>query len=131
MVSNSSEQYAERAIRHEARAQNYRRKADLLLNRDADTDCAAALIYESAKQYINAVANQRGSNPGTTSGKVNVVRELASIDHSSDLMENWQSADKLHIYADRGHLTTAEFNGYWNDAQAFIDSMLDIYNRNA
>ena len=131
MTSNSPERYSERAIRHEARARNYRRQADLLLNRDADTDCAAALIYESAKQCINAVANQRGANPGTTGGKINVVRQLAFIDHDSDLMENWQSADKLHIHADRGHLTAAEFNGYWNDAQAFIDSMLTIYNRNA
>ncbi len=129
MTSNSSERYAEQAIRHETRARNYRHKADLLLNRDADTDCAAALIYESAKQCINAVANQRGTNPGTTGGKVNVVRELASVDHDSDLMENWQSADKLHIYADRGHLTIAEFNGYWHDARAFIDAMLTIYAR--
>ena len=131
MTSSSSERHAERAIRHEARAQNYRRKAALLLNRDADTDCAAALIYESAKQCINAVANQRGANPGTTGGKVNVVRELASMDHDSDLMENWQSADKLHIHADRGHLTNVEFDGYWNDAQAFIDAMLDMYARDA
>ena len=132
MTSNSSEQYAERATRHEARARNYRHQADLLLQRDADMDCAAALIYESAKQCINAIANQRGANPGTTGGKVNVVRELASSEtQDSDLMENWQSADKLHIHADRGHLTDAEFHRYWEDTQAFIDSMLNIYDRNA
>lgn len=89
-------------------------------------------MYESAKQCINAVANQLGANPGTIGGKVNVLRELASSEaQESDLTENWQSADKLHIYADRGHLTDAEFHRYWNDAQTFIESMLNIYDRDA
>ena len=34
-----------------------------LLERDADLDSAGALLYESAKQCINAVANQEGINP--------------------------------------------------------------------
>ncbi len=88
-------------------------------------------MYESAKQCINAVANQRGANPGAIGGKVNVLRELAASEaEESDLVENWQSADKLHIYADRGHLTDAEFHGYWNGAQVFIESMLTIFARN-
>ena len=74
MTSNPSGPYHERAIRHEARARNYRRQAELMRERDADLDCAAALLYESAKQCINAVGNQRGQNPGTTGGKVNVIR---------------------------------------------------------
>ena len=92
-TNNPSDQYLQRAVRHEARARNYRRQANLLLERDNDTDCAGALLYESAKQCINAVANQRGRNPGTTGGKVNVVRELVREDPSGTLlMQNWQRA---------------------------------------
>lgn len=124
--------YRERAVRHEARARNYRRQANLLLERDSDTDCAGALLYESAKQCINAVANQRGRNPGTTGGKVNVVRELAQEDPGgTSLMQNWQRTDQLHIHADRGNLTATEYADAWEQAQAFIESMLTIYTRNA
>ena len=109
-TNNPPEQYLQRAIRHEARARNYRRQANLLLERDDDTDCAGALLYESAKQCINAVANQRGRNPGTTGGKVNVVRELAREETSgTSLMQNWQRTDRLHIHADRGNLNAAEY----------------------
>ena len=78
MTSDRSNRYRRRAFRHEARAHNYRRQADLLLQRDADFDCAGALLYEAAKQCINAVANQRGENPGTTGGKVNALRGIAA-----------------------------------------------------
>ena len=132
MSSSRSDQYRERAIRHEARARNYRRQAVLMLQRDADTDCASALLYESAKQCVNAVANQRGQNPGTTGGKVNVVRDIsAESPDGRALMQSWQHADKLHVHADRGHLLAEEFAESWEATQAFIDSMLDIYNRNA
>ena len=104
----------------------------LMLRRDADTDCASALLYESAKQCINAVANQRGRNPGTIGGKVNVVREIETeVSGRLDLMQSWQHADKLHIHADRGHLVAEEISESWEAAHAFIDSMLTIYNRNA
>ena len=132
MATNLSGAYRDRAIGHEIRAHNYRRQADLMLERDGDSDCAAALLYESAKQCINALANQRGQNPATTGGKVNVLRTIATLEtNGRELMRCWQSADKLHVHADRGHLITVEFNGYWNDAQSFIDSMLTIYARDA
>ena len=95
-------------------------------------DCAAALLYESAKQCINAVANQRGRNPGTTGGKVNVVRELAREDpQGASLMQNWQRTDRLHIHADRGNLSATEYAEAWVQAQAFIETMLTIYARDA
>ena len=131
-TNNPRDQYRQRAVRHEARARNYRRQANLLLERDNDTDCAGALLYEAAKQCINAVANQRGENPGTTGGKVNAVREIAAEELGvTFLFTNWQSADKLHIHADREHLTAVQYDEAWQQAQAFIDSMLNIYNRNA
>ena len=131
MTSSRSERYRQRAVRHEVRARNYRRRADLLLHRDADTDCAGALLYESAKQCLNALANQRGSNPGTTVGKASVLQRIAT-EESDDpvLIRNWQEADRLHINSDRGHLSSAQFDESWQRAQAFINSMLIIYRRN-
>ena len=103
-----------------------------MLERDNDTDCAGALLYEAAKQCINAVANQRGRNPGTTGGKVNVVRELAREETSrTPLMQNWQRTDRLHIHADRGNLNAIEYAEAWEQTQAFIDAMLTIYHRHA
>ena len=132
MSSSRSGQYSERAIRHEARAQNFRRQADLLFRRDADFDCAGALLYEAAKQCINAIANLGGENPGTIGGKVNALRTVAGREpDGQSLLRNWQSADKLHIHADRGNLDVSEFDTHWIQTQAFINAMLTIYNRNA
>ena len=132
MSSNRSEQYRERATKHEARARNYRRQAELLLQRDSDTDCAGILLYEAAKQCINAVANQRGQNPGTTGGKVSIVREVgAEVPSGSDLIRSWQGADKLHIHADRGHLDAGEYEEAWEQTQVFVTVMLTIYHRDA
>lgn len=131
-TNNPIDRYRQRAVRHEARARNYRSQANLLLKRDNDTDCAGVLLYESAKQCLNAIANQRGQNPGTTSGKVNIVREVAAEELSAaPLFTNWQSADKLHIHADREHLTAFQYDEAWQKAEAFIDTMLDIYQRDA
>ena len=74
MASDSP--YQRRAERHEARARNYLQKAEMLLNEYDDPDSAGALMYEAAKQCVNAVANQRGSNPGTTGGKINALRSI-------------------------------------------------------
>ena len=132
MSSNRSGQYRVRAVRHEARARNFRRQADLLYRRDADFDCAGALLYEAAKQCINAVANLREENPGTTGGKVNTLRTVATREtDGQSLMRNWQSADKLHVHADRGNLEDSEFEMHWIQTQQFIDSMLTIYARDA
>lgn len=128
MTNSPSGVHRERAIRHEARARNYRRQAEALLQRDAD--CAGALIYEAAKQCINAVANQRGSNPATIGGKINVLRALSTNENEApELMRYWQGAERLHIHADRGNLDTARYDEAWAQVQAFIDTMLAIYHR--
>ena len=132
MTNNPAGVYRERAIRHEARARNYRRQAEGLLRRDADVDCAGALLYEAAKQCINAVANQRGSNPGTIGGKVNVLRALSTGENEAhELIRYWQGADRLHIHADRGNLDAAAYANAWEQSQTFINSMLNIYARDA
>ena len=126
MVSGSPER--ERAARHEARARNYLQKATLLLEDYADIDSAAALMYEAAKQCINAIANQRGTNPGKTGGKVNVLRAL--VEQRPDypyLMRNWRLVTRLHAHADQGFMTEADFSEAWEWANMFVADMLSIY----
>ena len=105
--------------------------ARLALEQYADMDSASALIYESAKQCINAIASQYGENPGTTRAKVQFLSTIASRSSGSfDLMRGWQAAISLHFHADRGHLTTQEFYVEWELAQTFIEEMLIIYSQN-
>ncbi len=85
-------------------------------------------MYEAAKQCVNAVANQRGTNPATTGGKVNALRALVREQPGpTDLMGDWGNADRLHIHADRGLLTDDEYAAAWEGARSFIDDMLAIY----
>ena len=124
----SDDPYHRRAARYEVRAQNYLQKAEMLLTEYSDPDSAGALMYEAAKQCINAVANQRGTNPATTGGKVNALRALVGEQLGpTDLMGDWEHANRLHIHADRGILTDAEYAAAWEGASAFIDAMLTIY----
>ena len=98
------------------------------MERDRDLDCAGALIYESAKQCVNALANQHGSNPATIGGKERFLGTIAAAESATlYLMQRWKSATELHIHADRGHLDEEEFMERWERAQLFISQMLTIY----
>ena len=117
----------ERAARHESRARNYRLQTELLLDRDNDLDCAGALIYESAKQCINALANQQGSNPAATGAKERFL--FGFIEHNDippGLVSRWKFATRLHVHADRGHLEEPDFMEHWRETQVFIEQMLRI-----
>ena len=132
MTGRDSLRGRQRAEFHEARARNYRRQAGLLLERDSDTDSASALLYESAKQCINAVANLHGANPGTTGAKINALRAISEQEPDDlNLMENWYGPTMLHVHADRGNLTDSQFSEMWQLSQDFIDAMLAIYERDA
>ena len=90
----------------------------------------APLLYESAKQCINAVANLHGTNPGTTGAKMNALRAISEQEPDDlNLVDNWNAATKLHVHADRGNLTDSEFAEMWEQAQHFTDAMLAIYER--
>ena len=118
----------ERAARHAAQAQEYRRLADLLLARETAPEAAGELLYAAAKQGINAVANQQGVNPAATAAKRRFLAAIAeSAPAAAALRDNWQSAADLHIHADRLHLPAADFTKAWEKAQLFIDQMLAIY----
>ena len=109
-------------------ARNYRRQAQLLLDRDDDLDSAGALLYESAKQCINAVANQQGENPGPTGAKFRFLGGILEQGLTTpDLLKNWHNATQLHIHADRGHLLRSTFMENWRATHNFINQMLLIY----
>ena len=124
----SDNPYRRRAERHQARARNYLQKAEMLLNEYDDPDSSGALMYEAAKQCINAIANLRGVNPGSTVGKVSELRSFVEEQPGpTDLMRDWGHANKLHIHADRELLTDDEYAAAWEGARSFIDDMLAIY----
>lgn len=106
----------------------YREDAGLMLERNR-LHSAGALIYESAKQCINAVANQEGQNPGYTRAKTQYVRDVAGrpIANEYGLDWGWRAASRLHIHADRGHLNEEDFHRNWLIAQAFIADMLTMF----
>lgn len=127
--ANSDSPQRRRAEFHLAGATSYREDANLMLELYNKPYSAAALLYESAKQSINAVANLSGQNPGAVGAKKAYLRNLISrpLGNRFDLMQGWESATHLHIHADRGHLTQGDFRDAWQTAQAFIDDMLTIY----
>ena len=112
----------ELAAEHEARAREYRRLAELLLEREDCPIAAGTLLYESAKQCIN---------PGSTGAKRRFLNELAGVESAvPNLLLNWRNANLLHVHADRGHLSRGDFEVAWASAQTFIDQMLLIYGGN-
>ena len=118
-----------RAELHRSRAVSYRADAELLLEQYGKPDSAGALLYEAAKQCINALANQAGENPGTTGAKSAFLRSLVNQPHGSrlNLEYGWPAAIRLHIHADRGNLNEARFRDSWAEAQTFIADLLSIY----
>ena len=109
-------------------AREYLRLARLLREREEAHNAAGALLYEAAKQCINAVANQRGQDPVPTVAKFYFLVSLANEDASrTSLTKNWHSAVDLHINADRLNLTESQFEDTWHTAELFIDQMLKIY----
>ena len=117
---------------HLSMARAYRADASVMLERNSPHS-AGALLYESAKQCINAVANQQGQNPGYTRAKTIYVRSIAGQHPNArfDLADGWHSASHLHIHADRGHLNEEDFHRNRLVTQAFITDMLTIFAMNA
>jgi hypothetical protein len=108
----------------------YLRVALALLGREGFHVAAGALIYEGAKQCINAVANQRRINPVATGAKRRFLMSLAETEADfSDLMLNWHAAELLHVNADRDNISRENFSDAWQRAQAFITQMRQIYYR--
>ena len=123
-----SNRHRQRAARHVEKARHYQRQARLLLERYQDRDCAAIVLYEAAKQCINALANQQGLNPGTTGRKERFLYRIAEQDDAPpNLIVRWNYAGQLHIYADREHLSPSDYMEAWARAESFIEDLLELY----
>ena len=106
----------------------YRADADLLLERGSPHS-AGTVLYESAKQCLNAIANKRGQNPVYAREKMRYIGDIVDQhpDRQSILENGWRAALRLHLHADRGNLADDAFQSNWRNAQMFIDDMLEIY----
>ena len=97
------------------------------MNQEGSRVAAGALIYEAAKQCINAVANLQCINPVATGAKRRFLISLVDSESAaSDLLLNWRAAELLHINADRDNVSEQNFNDAWERVQAFIIQMLQI-----
>ena len=85
-------------------------------------------MYESAKQWINAVANLRGKDPQTNQEKLAELRAIVA-DHSTafSLIDGATAAWNLHINTDQARLTRREFDIYFAATAAFNAEMHAIY----
>ena len=101
-----------------------------LYNLDADIRLASAgaLLYEAAKQSVNAVANLNGRNPQTNQEKRAELRTIADT-HTTYryLARDARSAWDLHIHADQAHLTPDELASAMERTRRFIADLQNIY----
>ena len=121
---------------HYQRAIAYRELAqELLAQSRADperaeilADAAGAMLYESAKQCVNAVANLRGRDPQGNRAKMAEIRAIIAEGFTSlNLQRGPRAAWDLHIHADQGTLLPERFSEQFTRATAFIDEMQAIY----
>ena len=92
-------------------------------------DAAGALLYEAAKQCVNAVANLRGNDPQDNHAKIAEVRAIIAEGFTSyDLRGGGaRAAWELHINADQGGLLPDRFADRFAMAADFVDEMQSIY----
>ena len=109
-------------------AREYLRLAELILTQESSRIAAGALLYESAKQCINAVANLQMMNPVSTGAKLRFLLDLSEREPGyPEIYLNWRAANLLHVNADRGLLTDRNFDDAWESSHAFIIQLLEIY----
>ncbi|MYC33399.1 MAG: hypothetical protein F4X64_09510 [Chloroflexi bacterium] len=121
---------------HYQRADAYRELAEGMLERSRTAtehaavlaDAAGALLYEAAKQCVNAVANLRGNDPQDNHAKIAVVRAIIAEGFTSyDLRGGARAAWELHIHADQGGLLPDRFADRFAMAADFVYEMQAIY----
>ena len=121
---------------HYQRANAYRELAWELLERSRTSaeraavlpDAAGALLYEAAKQCVNAVANLHGRDPQDNRAKMSEIRAIVAEGFTPfDLIEGSSAAWDLHIHADQATLLPNRFGDRFNTAADFVDEMQDIF----
>ena len=129
-----------KAARHYRRAGEYYELAQGFLTRAsgdagaADILAAAggALLYEAAKQCVNAVANLTGRDPQANHEKMAALRVIANAHPIyPNLIGDSRMAWELHIHADQEHLTPRELTAYSESTRRFIMDMRSIYRATA
>ena len=125
-----------KAALHFRRAGEYQELAqDILARVSGDPDpgdtlaaTAGALLYEAAKQCVNAVANLNGRDLRANHEK---MAELLLIFNAHPnypkLIDGATSAWLLHIHADQANLTRDEFRTALESTGRFIADMRAIY----
>lgn len=89
---------------------------------------AGALLYEAAKQLVNAVANLHGQDPKGNREKLSEIHNIVAGQHTEfDLLDGATAAWRLHIHADQFNLTPDVFNRNLTTANEFIAEMQAIY----
>lgn len=121
---------------HYQRADAYRELAEGMLERSRTAaeraevlaDAAGALLYEAAKQCVNAVANLRGQDPQDNRAKMDEINAIVAEGFTVlDLIEGARAAWELHIHADQGGLLPDRFAGRFAMATDFVDEMQTIF----
>ena len=89
---------------------------------------AGALLYEAAKQCVNAVANLTGRDPQANHEKMAALRTIANAHPTyPDLMGDSRAAWELHIHADQASLPPDELAPALEQTRRFIADMQRIY----
>lgn len=125
-----------KAARHYRRSGQYQNLAQGLLA-DASTDASAAeiltasagaLLYEAAKQCVNAVANLNGLDPQANHEKMAALRTIANTHPNyPDLQDASIAAWHLHIHADQFNLPPNDLASALAQTRRFIAAMQSIY----
>ena len=129
-----------KAARHYRRAGEYYELAqDFLARASGDAGAAdilvaagGALLYEAAKQCVNAVANLNGRDPQGNHEKMAALRAIANAHPAyTRLIRDSGQSWALHIHADQGDLLPDELATALERAARFIADMRSIYRATA
>ena len=125
-----------KAARHYRRAGEYYELAQGFLARASGDAGAAdilvaaggALLYEAAKQCVNAVANLNGRDPQANHEKMAALRAIANTHPAyPNLIKGSRTAWDLHIHADQGNLALTDLASALEQTRQFIMDMRSIY----
>ena len=125
-----------KAARHYRRAGEFYELAQGFLARASGDAGAAdilvaaggALLYEAAKQCVNAVANLNGRDPQANHEKMAALRAIANTHPAyPNLIKGSRTAWDLHIHADQGNLALPDLASALEQTRQFIIDMRSIY----
>ena len=129
-----------KAAHHYRRAGEYQSLAQSLLagayvdGADAEvlTAAAGALLYEAAKQCVNAVANRNGRDPQANHEKMAALRAIADAHPNyPNLIDDSRAAWHLHIHADQFNLPPGRLASAQERTARFVADMMSIYRATA